>query len=310
MASAPALGQAQAKPTSPRPQSIGPVQASQDTVTYGQKVRDTVEKRFKTAPALRRDSLRLLASDSSAASDLWLGYQYEAVGRRKDAESAYLRVLPIASDSVRAYAQTRLQSIWKADRADEFGWIFWPLRPFLLWFSEWRWRAEALLLAAGGILGYLHLRTRRAGKTQLRIQPFTRNLTSSVGLGIEETIADFHQRTNEVGAPLGVLLNSGLKLPVMYTAPNEEFLELVEIVSPQPWIPKIVGRILRGSDNPRFVVTGHATGTMSAIRVVVGLKDGGRRVRSWERTVAPNDLIDCERALACEVVFALSEFPL
>jgi hypothetical protein len=257
---------------------------------------------------LGKDSLRLPPLDSLARTDLWLGYSYSIVGRRKDAESAYLRILPKVSETVRTYVRAQLQTIWEEDEASAFRWVPWPFRPILAWFSEWQWRAEALWLVAVAVLAYLRYRTTRAGKTQLRIQPFTRNLPPDIGVGIEETVADFHRKTNEVSAPVGILINSGLKLPVMSTARPEELVELVEIVSPEPWIPKVLALILKGAYHPRYVVSGHASGTLSSVRIVAGLDDEGRRVHAWDRTVRSQDLIESERALACEIVYALSEY--
>jgi len=204
--------------------------------------------------------------------------------------------------------RARLRTIWEEDEASAFRWVPWPFRPILVWLSEWRWRTEALWIVALAVLGYLRNRTTRAGKTQLSIKPFTRTIPPDIGLGIEDTVADFHRKMNDVSAPVGILINSGLKLPVMSTAQAEDLVELVEIVSPQPWIPKVLALILKGAYNPRFVVSGHATGTLSAVRIVAGLEDEGRRVRAWDRTVRSQDLIDGERALACEIVYALSEY--
>lgn len=297
LAASPSQGMGQSKPGTGLATSPAPVPGA----TQASATRPT------NVIVLGTDSIRLLRSDSLAQTDLWLGYQYQKVGRRRDAESAYIRILPIVSDSVRTYVRARLETIWAQDRASEFGLTPWPVRPFLAWLSKWRWRAEAIWLVGLGALGYLRRRTSRAGRTQLRIQPFARSLPPDIGLGIEETIADFHRKTHEVSLPVGILLNSGLKLPVMSSAPAAELVELIEIVSPPSWVPTVVARLLKGADNPRFLVTGHAAGTLYGVRIVVRLSDKGRPVRSWDRTVLPKDLTGLERALACEIVFVLSE---
>ncbi len=268
---------------------------------------DTVTNHPSAQLVLGQDTLRLPEADSLVRIDLWLGYQYEEVGRQKEAESAYARLLSRASDSARAYAQTRLRAILGAEKAAAFRWVPRPFRPVVARLTDWTWFVEAVWL---GLLVALLVSRRLAaqkGKTQVRIQAFTRHLPSSIGLGIEDTIADLHRRTNEVGKPVGVLLNSGLKLPVVWTAPSEDLVKLVEIVSPQPWIPKVLGWILKGSDNPRFLVQGHVEGTLWAVRVVVRLDDHGQRVRNWDRTVLFHQLLSGEQELACQVVYTLSE---
>lgn len=285
-----------------------PFQVSHDTSRRSEPVGTGATRRANTLLVLGKDTVRLSQADSLAEIDVWLGYQYEEAGRQKDAEAAYIRVLSKVSGSARTYAETRLRAMLQVEKAPKFRWIPWPVRSPAIWLVDRIGRVELLWLV--GLIGFglwWWRRAARRGKTQLRIQPFTRQLPSSVGLGIEDTIADLHKRTSEVGAPAGVLLNSGLKLPVMSTAPSENLAELVGAISQQPWIPKVLGWILKGSDNPRFVVRGHVEGTLWAVRIVVGLDDDGLRVRTWDRTLRFYQLIDGEQELACQVIYTLSE---
>jgi hypothetical protein len=270
---------------------------------------NTPRAHFRTLLILDRDSLWLSPVDSTSRTDLWLGYQYEKVGRRKDAESSYLKVLANASDSLRPYVRARLQAIWLEDREAEFEWFANPFRPVVLWFMHWPLKAEALWLVGLGALLFWLRRTRKAGRNQLRVQTFTRNLPAEVGLGVEKTIAEYLRRTVEVGQPIGVLLHSGQKLPVLSTSPAEDFLNLLNVVGPPSWLTKGFERLLRQADKPRFVVSGHATGTLNNVQLVATLQDDRSLIGSWDYTFHPDELVRYERMLACKIVFALSERP-
>ena len=111
----------------------------------------------------------------------------------------------------------------------------------------------------------------------------------------------------EIARPVGLVSGSGLKLPVVSTAPNEDLVGLVEVVEAPAWLPKLLGWIIRSNDAPRFVVRGHAAGTPWSVRVVVILEDGGREVGHWDRTITGYEMLGVERAIACEVVYKLSE---
>lgn len=266
---------------------------------------DTIRSPLPIGLVLGLDTLVLPGADSAVRHDLWLGAEFERAGRDADAEAAYLRVLPKGSTSARAYAQRRIEAIHRSERAR---WVPWPIRPAWVWFSDWAWAPEAAWALLLGYAFLLYRRTVRKGKTQLRVQPFTRNLPTEVGVGIEQTIADFYRRTRQ-GSALGILMNSGLRIPIMSTEPSSDVIEIVAGVGLPTWIPQILRVILKSADQPRFVIKGQAEGTLWSVRIALRLEDKGKLVQSWDRTIPYYQLIERELDLACEVIYALSECP-
>ena len=247
------------------------------------------------------------AVDSSARTELWLAYQHERNGRRSDAESIYSRVMPKLAGPGKTFVRNRLRSMWADDKNARLNWAPSPARPLLRAWSEWNYRPEAVWIIGLTAFLVLHVRTRRAGWTQLRVKPFTRNLSANVGLGIEETIADFHRKTREVSSPLGVIVHSGLKLPVVSSARPDPFLQVIELFSPPSWLPRLWSWAMSGADKPRFLIQGHVAGNEASVRIVAHLQDSGQEVRSWDHSAPAGNLLALERTIACEIIFAVSE---
>jgi len=187
--------------------------------------------------------LRLTLGDSTAAHELWLGHEYERVGRITDAVRAYERARQ-QPGAVRSYASERLRVLLREQRASQLPWLPSGVREAALWLRGWSFTVNALWgLAVLVFLVWAITRSRRA-KNAVQVEQFTRRIPEDFGVGLEDTIVDVHRRSVEVSRPLGVIINSGLKLHVLATS-SQAIIDLVEVVSPKPWITKLVGLMLR-----------------------------------------------------------------
>ena len=230
------------------------------------------------------------------------------------AESCYLLLLNSELASVRSLARRRLRELLiereKEGVSDQFSWLPIPFRPLLVTLQSWRWRPEFIWLSVLFSLALLSKWTQRRGRGQLRIERFKRDLPAAIALGPEETIADYHRKTQELGRPLGVLLTPGLKLPVVSNAPSETLADLLEIAKSPSWLTEAIRFIVKLSDRPRFVISGHIEGNAACVRLVVMLYDCGAVIGTWDVTTVVNDLLDKQAILACEVIRKLSEHPI
>lgn len=278
--------------------------------------RDTAFRSEVTSPTARRSvdtvfvlggvRLPLTMADSIAAYELWLGHEHERAGRKEDAALAYERVRAQHPGVARSYAEERLRVLSEEERASNLTWLPSGVRDVVLWLESWKYKWDAFWIIFGVAFLAVVARQCQKARTQVQIEQFTRQVPAQIGIGLEDTIADIHKRTVQVSQPLGVIVNSGLKLPVLATS-SDAIVQFVEIVSPKPWIPKAVGWMRRWA-KPKFIVSGHMEGTLEAVRIVVALEKSGDLVREWDVIIPTQTLREGELNLALQVIHSLAEY--
>ena len=242
--------------------------------------------------------------------EVWLAASLHRMGRLADAEAAYERALSMAVGADSLVVRRHLQEILEERR--EAGWIHWwvprPFRTTLIRLLGWKSLPD-VYWSAGVILVLVRLLARRRkGARTARIEVFAKDLPQHVRLNPERRIADYHRKMAQARAPVGVLVATGLKLPTLATVESDELVKWTDLITSKELLRQLARAISDFVAPPRFLITGHVEGTVSAVRFVVSVKDRGKSVRDWDSVFPYRQVLDEESKLACEVVFSLSEF--
>jgi hypothetical protein len=239
---------------------------------------------------------------------MWLACQYELANRLKDAEAAYLRAAQIATKLVwEDSVSPGIKRVLKEQAQDAWSWAPRFLRARLVRLWAWQYLTDGIWLVGVFLVAGYGVRRALRWNRELRIEPFARGIPSAILLDPERMITTMHQTVRDVSEPMGLLSNSGLKLPVISTASAEDVIAVVEVTSPPKWLLKLVGSISKVLDRPRFVVSGHVEGTLTKVRLAANLHEHGRLVRSWDLIVPAEMALEEESRLACELLYTLSE---